>query len=221
MFGTCRFKPFIASLNLSTNSLPTGFLLGRPTQARVGGKAEELVQARRLCRLLAGPQIKVTELLGPRVLVSENLPCAMKVREVHALGQSVALGARRTLVCDGFRYLDREAHRPAHERRQQPSQESLLHFEPPFGVARSSTPRPSLSVALNSTCPRSLLAAPELGTKTVGGGNTGTSSPDGPPCPRPGSGCPSGPPDGASRATRRTTRCRGRRPCWRRCPEPH
>ena len=42
------------------------------------------------------------------------------------------------------------------------------------GVARSSTPRPSVSVAPNTTCPRSLLFAPELGTKTEGGWATGT-----------------------------------------------
>ena len=85
MFGTCRFKPFIASLNLPTNGSPIGLLGGRPTPARVGGKGEELRQVRRRCRLLAGPHLKVTELLGPLILVSEGFLCAKKVREIYAL----------------------------------------------------------------------------------------------------------------------------------------
>ena len=39
------------------------------------------------------------------------------------------------------------------------------------GEASSSTPRPSVSVAPNNTCPSSLLMAPELGV-TLGGGGT-------------------------------------------------
>ena len=92
MFGTCRFKPFIASLNLPTKAFQLAFSGGRPTPARAGGKVEELLQVRRRCRLLAGPHIEVTELPGPPILVSEGFLCAMKVREVHALGQGVARG---------------------------------------------------------------------------------------------------------------------------------